>query len=96
MPLFSPSPGVKIVVDGPDWAVRMVATCQPPATALSAVFEPFNSGKGTTTLATKICGLLIWVLPLSKLGLVAVVSVWKLGVPLDSSCGTLPMECEYV
>src|SRR5579871_1928597 len=95
-PLFSPSPGVKIVVDGPDVAVRIVATCHPPATAFSAAFDPLNSGRGTITLATKMCGLLICVLPLSREGLVAVVRVWKLGVPLDSSCGTFPIECEKV
>src|SRR5215469_6447894 len=94
LPFASLSPGVKIVVDGPDVAVMIVATCHPPATALRTAFEPFSSGKGRTTLAVKMCGRLICVLPLSRLGFVAVVRVWKLGVPFDSSCGTVPMECE--
>ena len=54
-----------------------------------------NSTLGRVLVAaTDRGGRLICVLPRSRLGLPAQVSVWVPAVPLDSSSGTLPIECE--
>src|SRR6476661_8812583 len=89
---FSDMPLWKIVVDGPDSAVKMLLICQPPAVSLTRALLPFSSGKGTMTLPTKIWGRLICVLPLSKLGLKPLVRVCEPTEPLASSNGTLPIE----
>src|SRR5947209_2568233 len=73
--VFSDKPEANTVVDGPDSAVKIVDTCQPPNVPCTNGFVPFSSGKGTSTLATNMCGRLICVLPLSRLGLPAQVRV---------------------
>src|ERR1700740_3015152 len=94
--LFSDIALWKIVVDGPDSAVKMLLICQPPAVCLTKALLPFSSGKGTMMLPTKMCGRLICVLPRSKLGLKPLVRVCEPTEPLASSNGTLPMECDQV
>src|SRR5581483_6808536 len=74
--VFSLSPGLNTVVDGPDSAVVIPPISHAPSAARRNAFCPFSSGRGTNVFATKMWGRLICVLPRSRLGLEPRVRVW--------------------